>query len=507
MTSNHALPVAVIGAGPVGLAAAAHLLERGITPLVLEAGPTPAHAVRAWGHVRLFSPWRYNIDSAARRLLGTIGWTEPDPDILPTGAELVRGYLDPLAHVPALAAAIRTGTRVVAVSRSGLDKTRTANRAQTPFLVRTQSALGLQDHLVRGVIDASGTWDRPNPLGTAGLAAPGEAEARAAGLITAPLPDAAGRDRETFTGQRVLVVGAGHSAANPLLDLAAAGTPEILWAVRSRSAEHVYGGGDMDGLPARGALGTRLRELVRSGTVQLHTSFTITGFELVSGPGTDRLKVTAAGGTALTVDRVVPATGFRPDLDMLAEVRLDLDPAVDAPRQLGPLIDPEFHSCGTVAPHGARMLAHPDPDFYIAGMKSYGRAPTFLMATGYEQVRSIAAALAGDQAAADAVELVLPETGVCSSDIGTSCDTGTNATVENGASSCCAPEPVQSEVAAASSCCAPEPAAAAPSSSCCTPEPAPQPVTLGFPTGLEHGRAGRDQAALREQAGQDAGPG
>ena len=474
--TNLALPVAVIGAGPVGLAAAAHLLERGITPLVLESGPTPAHAVRAWAHVRLFSPWRYNIDAASRRLLSTTGWTEPDPEVLPTGAELVRGYLDPLAKVPVVAAALHTGTRVVAVSRSGLDKTRTANRAQTPFLVRTKSARGLQDHLVRGVIDTSGTWHRPNPLGTAGLPAPGEAEARAAGFITPPLPDAAGRDREMFAVQRVLVVGAGHSAANTLLDLAAAGAPEILWAVRSPSPEHVYGGGDLDGLPARGALGTRLRDLVRSGTIQLLTSFAITRFELVSGSVADRLKVSTAGGTTLTVDRVVPATGFRPDLNILAEVRLDLDPAVDAPRELGPLIDPEFHSCGTVAPHGARVLAHPDSDFYIAGMKSYGRAPTFLMATGYEQVRSIAAALAGDQEAADAVELVLPETGVCSSDIGTSCDTGTNraAPGDSGASSCCAPEP------------------AAPSSACCAPEPAPQPVTLGFPTGLEHGRAGRD---------------
>ena len=119
---------------------------------------------------------------------------------------------------------------------------------------------------------------------------------------------------------------------------------------------------------------------------------------------------------------MVPCTGFRPDLDILRELRLDLDPAVEAPRELGPLIDPEFHSCGTVAPHGARLLAHPDKDFYIVGMKSYGRAPTFLLATGYEQVRSVAAALAGDREAADTVQLELPETGVCSSDAGTSCD-------------------------------------------------------------------------------------
>ena len=90
--------------------------------------------------------------------------------------------------------------------------------------------------------------------------------------------------------------------------------------------------------------------------------------------------------------------------------------------QLGPLIDPEFHACGSVEPHGERVLAHPETNIYIVGIESYGRAPTFLMATGYEQVRSIAAALAGDRKAADAVHLELPETGVCTTDLGGSCD-------------------------------------------------------------------------------------
>ena len=65
-------------------------------------------------------------------------------------------------------------------------------------------------------------------------------------------------------------------------------------------------------------------------------------------------------------------------------------------------------------PHGVDELSHPDPGIYIVGMKSYGRAPTFLLRTGYEQVRSVVAALAGDWESARAVEFVLPETGVCS---------------------------------------------------------------------------------------------
>lgn len=418
------LPIVIIGAGPVGLAAAAHVRERGLTPVVLEAGDSVAAAIRTWGHTRLFSPWRYNIDEAARRLLETSAWQEPDLDHLPTGHELVDGYLTPLAS--ALSDVIRTGTCVVAVSREGIDKTRTANRDSTPFIVRIALADGSNEDLhARSVIDASGTWAQPNPLGRSGLSAPGEAEAAAGGLITRPLPAVNGVERERFAGRHVLVVGAGHSAANTLLDLAelAEEAPEtrISWAVRSADVTSTYGGEADDELAARGALGSRLRALVESGVIDVHTSFVISGFE-ASG---ERLRVLATGADGsedLTVDVLVPATGFRPDLSILSELRLELDPAVEAPRQLGPLIDPEFHSCGSVEPHGEKVLAHPEPGFYIVGMKSYGRAPTFLMATGYEQVRSIAAALAGDRAAADAVHLDLPETGVCSTDLGGSCD-------------------------------------------------------------------------------------
>ncbi|MET3932742.1 FAD-dependent oxidoreductase [Arthrobacter sp. OAP107] len=421
MDEHSALPIAVIGAGPVGLAAAAHLLERGLEPLILEAGPAAGAAIEQWRHIRLFSPWRYNLDDAALRLLEASGWDAPRLTALPYGGELIDNYLLPLAALPGIASRLQTGARVVAVTRQGLDKTHVRDRDTVPFTVRVEHPDGeTRDHTVAAVIDASGTWSTRNPLGSSGLPAIGE-EAAAARIST-PLPDVIGRDRDAFAGRRVLVVGSGHSAANTLIILAALAREEpgtrILWAVRGASAERVYGGGDSDGLPARGQLGARLRRLVEAGTIELHTGFGISSFKSLDS----HVTVGAVDGRRLEADIVVPCTGFRPDLDMLREVRLNLDPAVEAPVKLGPLIDPEFHSCGTVPPHGAKLLAHPENDFYIVGMKSYGRAPTFLLATGYEQVRSVAAALAGDREAAGTVRLELPETGVCSADAGTSCD-------------------------------------------------------------------------------------
>src|SRR5829696_5608124 len=411
-TSNQ-LPVIVIGTGPVGLAAAAQLVEHGLPFLVLEAGMSAGASVSSWGHVRLFSPWRYDTDAAARRLLAEVGWTVPPEDVLPTGAELVEQYLWPLAAHPKIAPHLRYRARVTAIGRLGVDRVRTAGREHAPFVVRLADTTEV---LARAVIDASGTWQTPNPLGANGLAARGESTAAA--FVEQAMPDVLGADRGRFAGQHTLVVGSGHSAATTLLALADLGhtAPDtrITWAIRSGSPDRAFGGGEADALPARGALGTGLRRLVSSGQIQLLTGFGVTALRPVG----DRVEVAGRAPDGreqtVTVDRIVAATGYRPDHTIAAELRLDLDPALGCTRMLAPLIDPNENSCGTVRPHGVDELAHPEPHYFAVGMKSYGRAPTFLLATGYEQVRSIVAALAGQWAAARKVQLELPETGVCS---------------------------------------------------------------------------------------------
>ncbi len=409
------LPVAILGAGPVGLAAAAHALSRGLTPVVFEAGATVGAGIRRWGHVRVFSPWKFNVDRAAAALLEKAGWSMPDGDAYPTGAELIEHYLEPLANLPALAPAIRTNTRVVRVTREDHDLMKDAGRDEAPFVVRVVGPAGEEDVRARAVIDATGTINTPNALGASGIDALGEQAA--ADRIFYGIPDVLRALRPRYANRHVLVVGSGHSALNVLLDLTRLAAEEtrtrITWAIRRATLGQLLGGSRQDQLEERGRLGANVRALLADGRITLVTDFRVN--RIVSGP---HGVVVISGERAIgPVDEIVAATGFRPDWSILSEVRLDVDPAVQSTRALAPLIDPNIHSCGTVRPHGAEELQQPEKNLFVIGMKSYGRAPTFLMLTGYEQARSVVSAIAGDWESARRVELVLPETGVCSTDV------------------------------------------------------------------------------------------
>ena len=409
-------PVAILGAGPIGLVAAAHAVARGLDFICLEQGPAAGSAVKEWEHVRVFSPWRYNIDGVAKDLLLESGWRSPDPEALPTGSELVRDYLEPLAAHPSLAPYLRLSAKVTAITRLGRSKLTSEGRDASPFVVHWQDATGQsQRTLARAVIDATGTWGQPNPIGLDGLPVPGEAEAN--GRIAYRIPDVKGDARATYAGQHTLVIGAGHSAINAVLDLLdlQEGDPatKVSWATRGGGIARLLGGGLNDALPGRGRLGLLAEAAIRSGRLTRLSPFAVSGIK--SDPYGLALRARQGDeDVTLFVHHVIVATGFRPDLALLRELRVALDPIVEAPWALAPLIDPNLHSCGTVPPHGVNELTHPEPGFYIVGMKSYGRAPTFLMATGYEQVRSVVAELAGDTVAARQVHLELPETGVCS---------------------------------------------------------------------------------------------
>lgn len=411
------LPIAIIGAGPVGLAAAAHLTERDLPFVIFEASPEVAGSFASTAHVRLFSPWRMNLDAAAVRLLEPTGWRSPAPELLPTAGEMRSRYLEPLAKL--LGDRVQLGARVEAITRLGFDKVKTPGRDRAPFLLRVRTAAGLSEFVARAVLDASGTWSTPNWMGASGIPALGEIEN--ARRIAYGMPDILGAARERYANKRVLVVGAGHSAAGNLIQLSAlaleAPATHIVWGVRSTRLPRTFDGGSKDGLPARGQLGTTMRELISAGTITPQLGLNVESVTERAG------KLEVVGQSRLgearisDLDEIIVATGARPDWSAAHELRLRLDPSLESTDRLAPLIDPNVHSCGSVPPHGHRELEHPEPGFYAVGAKSYGRAPNFLMATGYEQVRSVVAVLAGDLAAADKVELALPETGVCSTDV------------------------------------------------------------------------------------------
>lgn len=439
-------PVVIVGAGPVGLAAAANAVERGMDFVVLEAGAEAGAAVGEWGHVRLFSSWSELIDPAARRLLDAAGtWAAPDDGAYPSGAQWRRDYLLPLAHLldAAPGGAVRCHARVIGVSRSGRDLMVDSGREDEPFAVHIETAQGRERLLGSAVVDASGTWTRPNPLGADGYPALGERENAARlsyGIPDFTDPAVAAR----YAGRHVAVAGRGASAQGVLVGLAGLAEQDprtrVSWLLRRPSVGDAFGGGDNDQLEQRGRLGQHAKEAAASVAVTHVTQFRT---ESVTGQDDGRLTLASVDGQQVAdVDEVIVATGFRPDFGFLSEVRLDLDPALGAARTLAAQIHPDHHSCGDVAPHGHRELAQPEPGLYLVGMKSYGRAPSFLAMTGFEQVRSVMAALAGDLEAADRVELVLPETGVCNG-AGAFDDPGATASAGGG---CCAPAAEQPQL-------------------------------------------------------------
>lgn len=420
-TPESTLPVAIIGAGPVGLAAAAQLAARKQPFLLLEAGLEVAASVRSWGHVRLFSPWQYNIDAAAKTLLQQTAWPEPNGEEIPTGNELIDLYLKPLAELERIKPFIYTNHPVIALARQNHDKMKSKARNDQPFVIYTEVEGELKTFQARAVLDATGTWGNPNPAQGNGVWLP--SEKALAERIDYHIPNVA-VNASLYSNKKVAVIGGGHSAINSLLNLAElkkqSPDTDITWILRKENVEMAYGGEQNDELMARGALGSRIRQLVDEGKINVVTPFFISslkGTDNISIMGTQRGENIVLEG----FDRLVVNAGSRPDYTINGELRLTIDSTTESVAALASLIDPNEHSCGTVEAHGETTLRQPEQGFYVVGAKSYGRAPTFLMATGYEQVRSIVAFLAGDEESAKRVELSLPETGVCNSGAGGCC--------------------------------------------------------------------------------------
>ena len=422
------LPVAIIGGGAVGLAAAAHLAWNQQPFILFERGNSAGANILNWGHVKVFSPWKYNIDKAAEKLLLQTGWKSPDKESLHTGKEFYDAYIAPLADHPSIKPYVFTNSTVIGVTRKGMDKMKTKSREDQPFVIQVAQGETRKSFDARAIIDASGTWHNGNPVGAAGLPSIGEEEN--SHKIIYHIPDLTGKHKRRYKNRSIAVVGGGHSAINTILELDKLKdefpNTSIHWILRKEKISEVYGGKEDDALPARGALGIKIEQLINNDRLSVYPPFQVEEIRKTENALTLIGWQYGEKKALENIDEIISNTGARPDYSFLREVRVDADSTVESVPGIADLIDPNQHSCGTVRAHGELELRQKEKDLYIVGMKSYGRAPTFLMATGYEQVRSVVAALSGDWEAARRVELNLPETGVCTSE---------------GASPCCGAEP------------------------------------------------------------------
>ncbi|MFH4921510.1 NAD(P)-binding domain-containing protein, partial [Staphylococcus cohnii] len=415
MKFNLDLPVAIIGAGPIGLAAAAHLTIKKVPFIVFESGKTVGNNILEWQHIRLFSPWQYDIDKAARKLLEETNWESPQDDVLPTGKELVDQYLMPLSKLPVLKESIQYNSKVISISRKQNDKMKSLDREKKPFEIYVEKNNDIEIVEARAIIDATGTWGNPNPATSNGVWL--NSEKQCLNHIEYGIPEIE-NNINRYANKTVAVIGGGHSAINTLLELSSLQKEfpktKLIWILRKKNVENAYGGEEKDALEARGELGTQIHSLVNLGKVQVYTPF----YTMQVKSMNKQMELIGRYGDEVTtikgIDELIVNAGNRPDFSIEQELRLSIDPVTESVLDLAPLIDPNEHSCGTVRAHGEATLRQLEKDFYIVGMKSYGRAPTFLMATGYEQVRSITSYLSGDIEGSKRVELDLPETGVCS---------------------------------------------------------------------------------------------
>jgi thioredoxin reductase len=400
-TSRHSL--AILGAGPVGLEAAAFALELGFDVHVFERGEAGAHAL-AWGHVRMFTPWRMNVGAASARLLAKSGSPAPtDSDECPTGAELAERVLQPLAASDELKARVHTHSQVVHVSRHGVRKHEhagSAERAQHPFRLLVRDSGGRESFLhAHAVLDATGNYGQPNWAGTGGIPARGE-------LYLAPQlsyhpDDVLGLRAERYAGKTTLVIGGGTSAVTTvaaLVQLAerSPGT-RVTWITR-RSAPGFALESEHDPLPARAALHAEGRALQqgRSPAVQWTGGCEVEGFEYNSATHRYRTQLaTAQGARVEESDQIIVNCGYGPDRALYQELQLQECHATLAPTRLAAtLADPVTGDFTQPPASGFDTLDSPEPNFWVVGAKSYGRRSSFLLQTGYAQVADVLARLA-----------------------------------------------------------------------------------------------------------------
>ncbi len=380
--------LAIVGAGPVGLEAALAAIDHDYEVTVFERGEV-GDAVRRWGHVRMFSPFGMNVSIRGTELLTKAGHALPEADAILTGREYVAAYLSPVAEL--LEERFRTNVEVASIGRAGLFKTELIgdeSRRDWPFRLLLQKGGREWMEDFDCVFDCTGTSATPNSLGDGGIPAAGERLCQE--YIHYGAPDVAARHRTLFGGRRTMVIGAGHSAATVIRELCALRKSTVIWVTRRRERPPCREV-EEDPLSERAALVRDANKLSDSQAIDLRAGFTVLAMEK-TGDGV-RVTLTDEYGEReeVTVDRIVAAVGFRPDLALTRELQTQTCWATEGTYNLAAALLGENGGgdCLAAKSFGPESLCHPEPGYFALGMKSYGRSPEFLIRTGREQVESV----------------------------------------------------------------------------------------------------------------------
>lgn len=409
--------IAIIGGGPVGVEAALYGAALGLDVQLFERGRLGENA-RAWGHVAMFTEWARNRSPLAEKLLRERGDTLPDAQARPTGDDLA-DYLLRLASLPLLRGHLAPQTEVVSIAREGLLKSdlwRDPRRQKVAFRLLTRGVAGEKTRLFDAVLDCTGLYASPNFAGSGGAPCAGEIALER--VIDYAIPDIAGRDRNRFLNAHTLVVGAGHSAATTALtvaDLFERGSKtRLTWIIRRPPASDgsIYILDPNDVASGRRQLGERANALLNHPRVDVRFGTVVEALTRRAGV----FAVALSDGTSVECQNVCAHTGFRPDENLWRELQIAPHPATGAPSlALGESLHganlragvglstgygektSEFTRPENDENQSARDLLRLDePNFYVLGIKSYGRDAGFLLQNGFRQVRDVYRLLCND---------------------------------------------------------------------------------------------------------------
>ncbi|KAK3248861.1 hypothetical protein CYMTET_41690 [Cymbomonas tetramitiformis] len=408
--------VCVLGSGPIGIDFAVNAVARGFHVTLLERGASIAQNVCDWQHVQLFSPWHMNVSKQGKQVLEGMGRdiTVFDSEtVYPSGKELVDTYLHPLAEYLRKSGHcdVQTSTEAIAIGRGHFLKGQAigSKRKGTPFTVQYKFLHdGSYGKLVADVVvDATGTYGNGNWLGAGGIPALGEQDVTM--KITRDIPNVL-ELRNRFLGHSTAVVGSGASAIttlNALKDLASQNgeaTVEVHWI--TRHGDSPYKRVENDPLPQRDRLAVLGNELAKGDSAGCPSNFKLTyhGHQHLHSirqvdPNTLEMDLESdpvegdAKYSKIQAHNVVANVGYRPCTDLHRELQVHQCYATEGPMKLAAALmaasgDASGDCLQQVAP-GAQTMLNPEPDFFVIGMKAYGRSSAFLMRIGFEQVASV----------------------------------------------------------------------------------------------------------------------